>query len=261
MVAPAWHSIDLKRMKTENRKPTEETKERRVRRGRTGIDDRRDSEGRLVNTRSYAIAWGVLNKPYSRSELYRKCKDDPDAPSFSFIVNTCWEGYPCYYRALVKAGMEPRPPRNDSERRRLLAKAENDGFRKGLLDKDYDAVRMAAHYGVTTKEAYNRLRRENADARALLPASNTIAKWFGSWRRFRYEVMKLNADATLTEYVRLSAECGHWLRMRECDSHGIPIRGIMDLLRPSLFNALCYRKLELLGLSRSIPRPADGNEK
>ena len=46
--------------------------------------------------------------------------------------------------------------------------------------------------------------------------------------------------------------------MRECDRLGIPIRGIMDLLRPSLFNALCYRKLALLGKSDDIPPSTNG---
>ena len=70
--------------------------------------------------------------------------------------------------------------------------------------------------------------------------------------------MKYNAHAVLTAHVERSAECGHWLRMRECDRLGIPIRGIMDLLRPSLFNVLCYRKLALLGKSDDIPPSTNG---
>ena len=173
-------------------------------------------------------------------------------------MSKCWKGYPRYYDALVRAGMEPRPPRTDAERRRMLGKAERNGFRNGLLDKDYDVARIAAEYGVTTRESYNRIRREKPESRAFLPSSKSIAIRFGSWKRFHYEVMKYNADAVLTEYVERSAECGHWLRMRECDRLGIPIRGIMDLLRPSLFNALCYRKLALLGKSDDIPPSTNG---
>lgn len=214
-----------------------------------------NSEGRLVNTKAYALAWGVINKPYSSTELWRMCHDDPDAPSYLFIVGKCWKGYPRYYDALVRAGMEPRPPRTDMERRRILGKASRDGFRNGLLDKDYDVARIAAGYGVTTRDSYNAVRREKPESRAFLPSAKCIVRRFGSWKRFQYEVMKYNADAVLTEYVERSAECGHWLRIRECDRLKIPIRGIMDLLRPTLFNALCYRKLALLGKSDAIEPP------
>jgi hypothetical protein len=36
------------------------------------------------------------------------------------------------------------------------------------------------------------------------------------------------------------------------DKLKIPIRGIMDILKPSIFNSLCYKKLSLLGLSSNI---------
>jgi len=41
----------------------------------------------------------------------------------------------------------------------MIGKASNDGFRKGLLDKDYDIARIAAEYGVTTRESYNQIRK------------------------------------------------------------------------------------------------------
>lgn len=251
---PEWSKMDLKSGKSETKSSIGHEPARR----RNKTMRYENSDGRLVNTKAYAIAWGVMNRPYSAHELYIKCRDDPDAPSYRFIVSKCWKGYPRYYDALVRAGMEPRPPRTDAERRRMLGKAERNGFRNGLLDKDYDVARIAAEYGVTTRESYNRIRREKPESRAFLPSSKSIAIRFGSWKRFHYEVMKYNADAVLTEYVERSAECGHWLRMRECDRLGIPIRGIMDLLRPSLFNALCYRKLALLGKSDDIPPSTNG---
>ena len=250
MTQPEWSKTDLKKSKTETKKSVDFEPTKRMNKTTKYVN----SEGRFVNTKAYALAWGVMNKPYSAKDLFNKCKD-PDAPSYRFIVDKCWKGYPRYYDALVKAGMEPRPPRTDMEKRRILGKASRDGFRNGLLDKDYDVAKMAAEYGVTTKESYNRIRRENVESRAFLPSVNCIIRRYGSWSRFHYEVTKYNADAVLTEYVTKSAECGHWLRIRECDKLKIPIRGIMDLLRPTLFNALCYRKLELLGLSESIASP------
>ena len=248
-VQPDWSRMNLRNGRKEARKGVDYKPKKRVNKTMKYVN----SEGRLVNTRAYALAWGVLNKPYSSKELFEKCKD-PDAPSFSFIVEKCWNGYPRYYDALVRAGMEPRPPRTDMERRRMLGKAAGDGFRTGLLEKDYDVAKMAAGYGVTTRESYNRVRREKPESRAFLPKAQSIVHRFGSWRRFQYEVMKYNADAVLTEYVTKSAEAGHWLRTRECDRLGIPIRRLMDLLRPTLFNQLCYRKLEMLGKSGSIPQ-------
>lgn len=249
---PEWSKTDLKKTKNETKRSSSYRPTKRVNKTMKYVN----SEGRLVNTKAYAIAWGVINKPYSSEDLYRKCQD-PEAPSYSFIVNKCWKGYPRYYDALVRAGMEPRPPRTDMERRRILGKAEKEGFRNGLLDKDYDVARMAAQYGVTTRESYNRIRREKPESRVFLPSAACIARRFGSWGRFQYEVMKYSADAVLTEYVTKSAECGHWLRIRECDKLKIPIRRIMDLLRPTLFNVLCYRKLELMGKKDSIPRKGE----
>lgn len=218
-----------------------------------------DEYGRNVNTREYAIAWGVLNKPYSYKDLYNKCRA-ADAPSFHFITKECWKGYVRYYNALVKAGMPPRPPRNDSERRMELAKKNNDCFKTALLEKDYDAVRMAAEYGVSSLEDYNRIRKEKPESKVFLPKKENLVRHFGSWRRFMYEVMKYNADAVLTQYVSESAACGHWLRISECDRMKIPIRKLMDVLRPTLFNALCYRKLDLMGLRDKIKKKDGSNE-
>ncbi len=252
---PEWSKTDLRKTKGEVKKSSESRPTKRVNKTMKYVN----SEGRLVNTKAYALAWGVINKPYSATDLYRKCQD-PEAPSYSFIVSKCWDGYPRYYDALVRAGMEPRPPRTDMERRRILGKAEREGFRNGLLDKDYDVARIAAQYGVTTRESYNRIRREKPESKAFLPSSQCITRRFGSWSRFQYEVLKYSADATLTLYVEKSAECGHWLRIRECDKLKIPIRGIMDLLRPTLFNALCYRKLALMGKTDAIDSPAKGEK-
>jgi hypothetical protein len=83
----------------------------------------------------------------------------------------------------------------------------------------------------------------------FLPSTKTIIKHFGNWKRFSYEVMKYNTDIVINEYVQRSAECGHWLKLSECDKLKIPIRGIMDILRPVIFNALCYKKLSLLNKS------------
>ena len=245
---PEWSKTDMKMARNETRKSSDYKPKKRANKTMKYVN----SEGRLVNTKAYAIAWGIINKPYSAKDLFNKCKD-PEAPSYYFIVNKCWNGYPRYYDELVKAGMEPRPPRSDMERRRILGKAEKEGFKLGLLDKDYDLARIAAGYGVTTRESYNKIRREKPETKAFLPTSRIVIDRFGSWKRFQYEIMKYNADAVLTEYVAKSAECGHWLRIKECDKLKIPIRGIMDLLRPSLFNALCYRKLALLGKKISNP--------
>ena len=215
-----------------------------------------NSEGRVVNTREYAIAWGVINKPYSKTELVSKCQSDPEAPSWRYLIEKEWNGYTRYYNALVKAGMEPRPPRSDAERRRLLGRATREGFVNGLLDKDYDLARMAAQYGVTTQKSYKRIRRENPDARALLPNETVIVKRFGTWKRFAHEVMKYNIDAVITNYVKASAEAGHWLRLSECDKLKIPLRTAMDILRPDLFNQVCYRKLAAMGLDREEMKQA-----
>lgn len=244
---PEWSKMDLKKHRTETKKSS--AGEPVKRKNKTMKYE--NSEGRIVNTKEYAIAWGVINKPYSMEDLYEKCRD-ADAPSYMFITKKCWQGYPRYYEALVRAGMEPRPPRTDMEKRRILGKIEKDGFRNGLLDKDYDVARIAAQYGITTRDSYNRVRREKPESKAFLPSSECIIRRFGSWSRFQYEVLKYNADALLTQYVEKSAECGHWLRIRECDKLRIPIRNLMDMLRPTLFNVLCYRKLEAIGKRDSI---------
>ena len=238
---PEWTKIDMKKSKTETKKSSSAEPVKRKNKTMKYVN----SDGRLVNTRAYALAWGVINKPYSAEDLYKKCQD-PEAPSYTFIVSKCWKGYPRYYDALVRAGMEPRPPRTDMEKRRMLGKAELDGFRNGLLDADYDVARIAAQYGVTTRESYNRIRRENPESKFFLPSSQCITRRFGSWSRF----------ATLREYVTKSADCGHWLRIRECDQLNIPIRGIMDKLRPTLFNMVCHRMLKLMGRDGDIQPPA-----
>ena len=247
---PDWSKTDLKKTRSETKKSSSQEPAKRKNKTMKYVN----SEGRLVNTKAYAIAWGVINKPYSDKDLYKKCQD-PEAPSYKFIVSKCWQGYPRYYDALVKAGMEPRPLRSDMEKRKMLGKVEQDGFRNGLLDKDYDVARMAAQYGIRSREMYNKVRREHPESKAFFPSSQCIARRFGSWSRFQYEVLKYSVDATLTLYVEKSAECGHWLRIRECDKLKIPIRGVMDLLRPTLFNVLCYRKLALMGKTDSIRNP------
>ena len=206
--------------------------------------------GHLVNTREYAIAWGVKHRPYTRDQLIELCKE-PGSPSFTFLVRKCWRGFTRYYNALVDAGMPPRPPRTEEERRRAVAEAAEGGLR-GLVQEDYDLARMAAEYGVVTMADYNRIRQSNEDARRLLPCVQTVMKRYGSWSRFAYEVKKYNVDMVITEYVRKSAECGHWLRLSECDRMKIPIRGIMDVLRSRVFNTLCYRKLAAMGLVSNI---------
>jgi len=255
---PEWSSIGIRQTKGESKKRTVgdrvESSKRRIRKNM----EYRSSEGRLVNTREYAIAWGVLNRPYSLDELRRKCHDDPDAPSFQYIVKVGWQGYTRYYGALLKAGMEPRPPRTDNERRRALAKISHDGFRMALLEADYDIAKLAAEYGVATQEDYRRVRREHPELRAALPSERVVVNRFGTWRHFSQEVMKYNVDAAMTAYVRESAERGRWLTPGECDGRKIPIRKVMDILRPRIFNAVCYRKLEALGYDRL---PSSGEER
>lgn len=203
-----------------------------------------NADGRFVNTKEYAIAWGVINKPYSQQDLFKKCKD-MEAPSFYYILRV-WKGYIRYYNTLVKAGMPPRPPRTEMQKRRYLGKVQKKGFKTGILPKDYEIAKMVAQLGIKTKKEYYDLRKERPELKVFLPSLNKIVIIFGSWKRFSYEIMKYNADLILTEYVKKSMEYNHWLKLSECDKLKIPIRGIMDILRPSLFNALCYRKLELI---------------
>ena len=93
---PEWSKPDIRMYRTE-----------RKRKGVYKYAEYRNADGRLVNTRAYAIAWGVINKPYSREQLLKMCSDE-DAPSYSFIVKRGWDGYAAYYAALVRAGMPPR---------------------------------------------------------------------------------------------------------------------------------------------------------
>ena len=206
--------------------------------------------GHVVNTREYAIAWGIKNRPYSQRQLTEMCKAD-DAPSLKFLIKTCWKGFIRYYNALVEAGMEPRPPRSESERRRIMTETLRNGM-QGLLKEDYNIAQIAAKYGVCTQQEYKNIRQSSEEARQLLPCIPTVIKHYGSWSRFTYEVKKYNMDMVITEYVRKSAECGHWLRLNECDRLKIPIRGIMDVLRSRVFNVLCYRKLAALGLVSEV---------
>lgn len=245
---PEWSKMDLKSHKTQTKMKVDFQPKKR----KNKTLGYRSQDGRLVNTKAYAIAWGVINKPYSRQDLSTKCSKDPQSPSFYFIVNKCWKGYADYYNALVRAGMQPRPPRTDMQKRKMLGKVAKDGFKNGLLDKDYDVARLAAQYNVTTKQSYIKIRREHPEYKVFFPNVLTIVKRFGTWRRFQYQIMKYNTDLVLTEYVTKSAQAGHWLRLKECDKLNIPIRGIMDILRPTLFNVLCYRKLDLIGKRDSI---------
>lgn len=213
----------------------------------------RVQRGRGVNTREYAIAWGVLNKPYSSKELYLKCKGNPNAPAYNYIVNREWKGFLRYYNALVKAGMEPR---SDKEKRRFIVKKVRNGFSIGLLKDDKELVKFAALHKLTTITIYTDFLKNNKEMSGIIPTANTVIHRFGTWRRFKYEVLKYNIELAITEYVKLSARYGHWLRLWECDKYDIPIREAMNLLRSSLFNAVCYRKLRVLGLDETIP--ADG---
>lgn len=205
-----------------------------------------DQNGRLVNTKQYAIAWGIINKPYSSKQLYIKCRDQK-APSYYFIVRKAWKGYQDYYNDLVKHGMQRRPPRTEQERRKLLGKIEKRGFKTGLLDKDYDLVKMAAEYGVTSVISYNKIREDKKESKIFLPSVVTIYKRYGTWKRFIYLVRQYNTDYILDIYVRESAKIGHWLTLLQCDKLKIPIRKIMRILKPSIFNAVCYKKLSLMG--------------
>lgn len=237
-----WQNINIKASKSQSDHPSDFQHKIRINKNNKYVN----SQGRLVNTKEYAIAWGVINKPYSTSDLYNKCKNDPQAPSYVFITKRCWKGYPRYYDDLVKAGMQPRPPRTDRQRRQIIAKAAKNGFKLGLLDKDIDAIRIAAEYGAIRRSDYNKLRKQHPQLKVFLPSYHAIEVRFGNWSRFSYEVMKYNTDVVVNQYVKKSAQCGHWLKLSECDKLKIPIRGIMDILRPTIFNALCYKKLALM---------------
>ena len=203
----------------------------------------RTNDGRLVNSREYAIAWGIMNKPYSSAELRIKCRAF-DAPSFAFIIKE-WKNYVEYYKDLVRAGMEPKPPKTDEEKRKIINPISGRILKKVLLTQDYNLAEYCAKMGVTNRDTYNKLREKSE---IEMPHCSTIGKRFGSFTRFMNEVRKYSIDLTITAYVKESMKVGHWLRLSECDKLKIPIRNAMDILRPKFFNSLCYRKMELLKL-------------
>lgn len=206
--------------------------------------DKPNDEGIVINTLEYAIAWGVREKPYNKSQLMQLCKAK-DAPSFAYLMRT-FVTYERYYKALVKAGMPERPLWREQERSKELIEEREKAERLSFFAKDVDAARMAAQYGIVNRNQYRQLRIKDNEARKLLPPENVIRKVYGSFQRFMVEIMKYNADATITKYVELSRSKGRWLTLRECDSNKLPIRGIMDLLRPSVFNLLCYHKMRTM---------------
>lgn len=220
---------------------------------------KRTNEGILINSVGYAIAWGLMHKPYSLKELRALCKSD-DAPSVFFIEKT-WKSYTFYYRELVKRGMEPRPPKNDSERRRQVDVVSGKIIRN-ILPKDYNIAEFAAKIGVKDKASYIELRKNPVNL-PFLPCAKTVVTRFGTWRKFMYEVMKYSVDTTVTRYVEESIEAGYWLKIGDCDKLKIPIRMAMDLLKPRFFNVLCYRKKELIDNSKVLPNVNGevGNEK
>lgn len=203
----------------------------------------RTNDGRLVNSREYAIAWGIMNKPYSSKDLQIKCRAF-DAPSYAYIIKE-WKNYIRYYRDLVKAGMEPKPPETDAEKRKIINPISGRILKKVLLTQDYNLAEYCANMGVTNRESYNNLRKKSE---IKMPCSMTVCRRFGSFTRFMNEVRKYSVDLTITAYVKESMKAGHWLRLSECDKLKIPIRMAMDILRPKFFNSLCYRKMELLKL-------------
>lgn len=212
----------------------------------------RNQDGRLVNSREYAIAWGVLNKPYSCKDLMIKCRQ-PDAPSYQYICKKEWKGYPFYYRDLVRHGMEPRPPRTDMEKRKIIHATTGNILRRVLLTEDYNLAKFAASIGVTSKKTYDEHRKNSAN-KQFMPCYETVVRRFGTWRLFMNEVMKYNVDIIMTRYVEGSIAAGHWLKLSECDKLKIPLRKAMDVLRPRFFNALCYRKKELMDNKGVLPK-------
>lgn len=237
---PEWSKIDMRISKKESKRSSDYVPKKLKK-----TNKYKNKEGRFVNTREYAIAWGVINKPYSEKDLFNKCKDS-EAPSYHYIMFQEWKGYSPYYKTLIKAGMPPRPPKTDMEKRKYLGKIEKKGFKTGILQKDYQIAKLTAQLGIKTKKQYSELRKQKPELKAFLPDAETIVRRFQTWKRFMYQVMKYDADLVLTEYVKKSFENNRWLKLSECDKLKIPIRGIMNILRPSLFNALCYKKLELI---------------
>lgn len=206
--------------------------------------DRADENGRVVNTVEYAIAWGVQNKPWFKTSLMQMCKAK-DAPSFAYIMRT-FVTFERYYKALVNAGMQERPLWKEQDRELELKIAREKVEKLSFYTQNSDAAKMAAHYGILNRAQYKKIRNESEEARKVLPPPSVIEKVYGTFKRFMVEVMKYNADIVITQYVELSFKKGKWLTLRECDANKLPIRGIMDLLRPSVFNLLCYHKMRVL---------------
>jgi hypothetical protein len=233
---PEWSSviIDGKKSRQKFRDNTRASYKRK---------NTRDNEGRLINSREYAIAWGVINKPYSYDSLRKLC-GAYDAPSFSYILKE-WKHYPAYYKDLVRAGMEPKPPKTDAEKRKIINPVSGRILQKVLLTQDYDLAEYCAKMNVINRDTYNKLRDKSE---IKMPNYQTVARRFGSFTRFMNEVRKYSLDLTITVYVKESMKVGHWLRLAECDKLDIPIRKAMDILRPKFFNTLCYKKMELLKL-------------
>lgn len=233
---PEWSSItiDGKRSRQKFRDQT-----KRVYRTK----NTRSNDGRLINSREYAIAWGVINKPYSSAELRKKSRAF-DAPSYQFILKE-WKSYFEYYKDLVRAGMEPKPPKTDEEKRKIINPISGRILKRVLLTQDYNLAEYCANMNVKNVETYNKLREKSE---IKMPSRTTIRKRFGSFTKFMNEVRKYSLDLTITLYVKESMKAGHWLRLSECDKLNIPIRKAMDILRPKFFNALCYKKMELLKL-------------
>jgi len=212
--------------------------------------NKRTNEGILINSRQYAIAWGVLNKPYSNKELTKMCKKE-DAPSYSFIKKE-WKAYPFYYRDLIKHGMEPKPPITENEKRKIINHATGRTLKKVLIQEDYNLAKFCANLGVKNQKHYEELRSK-PENKPMMPFYSTVVKRFGTWHKFMYEVMKYNVDITITRYVEESIRAGYWLKIKDCNELKIPIRDAMNILRPRFFNALCYRKKELMDNDSVLP--------
>ena len=206
-----------------------------------GHKNKRNNDGRIINSKEYAIAWGVLNKPYSQ-ELLRKMCRNYDAPSFNFILRI-FGNYVSYYKELLKYGMPPRPPRTDEEKRKIINHLSGRVIKRVLLTQDYNLAEYCAKNNIKTREEYKEFCKRSE---IKIPCYNTVRKRFGSFTAFMNEVRKYSLDMTITDYVKESLKVGHWLRLSECDKLKIVIRPAMDILRPRFFNALCYRKMEIL---------------
>lgn len=216
-------------------------------------------KGRDVNSVQYAIAWGVLNKIQYRDDLLRLSRN-VDAPSYVWIIKQ-WKSFSNYYLALLKAGMQPRPPRSEAARRRFFDMQKGKMVFK-LIRDDFEICKRIAELGILDRTAYRKYRKDHPEMKRILPNDNVLSQRFGSWELVRYEAQKYNVDALITRYVQQSAKAGHWLYLKECDKIKLDIRHAMKMLRPRLFNIFCYRKLELLGLTGTVPNPqGEKNEK